>query len=77
MRVHGQAAVEAQEKMLAMSVHRAHGTAGELLRPALGAMAGMGSEDLIWHPRLEYRTDPGCRVVDGVALGHPPKISQR
>ena len=65
-----QAALEAQEEVLAVGVDRGASAAGEPLGPAVAAEARVRGGDLVGHVALEHRPDPARRVVDGVALGH-------
>ena len=70
VRVDRQAALEAQEQVLAVGVDRAHGLAGEALRPAVAGEARMRRRELVGDMALEHRADAPGGVVDRVALGH-------
>ena len=70
VRVQRQAALEAQEEVLAEGVHARDGAAGEALGPAVARGARMRRADRVRHVALEHRADPVRRVVDGVAFGH-------
>ena len=71
--VQRQVALEADEQVLAVGVHAAHGAARQALGPAVGAVArvrGLDRLDLGAHKR---GADASRGVVDRVALGHGPK----
>jgi glycerol-3-phosphate dehydrogenase (NAD(P)+) len=76
VRVHGQPAVEAQEQVLAVGVHRADLPTRQSRRPAIETVARLGREDLLRQAPAEHRCDASRRVVDRVALWHPSTIAQ-
>ena len=76
VRVQRQAAVEAQEQVLAVRVDRAHSATGQPLGPAIELVARMRREDLLGHASLEHRANARCGVVDRVALGHAFTIAE-
>src|SRR5580692_2160637 len=70
MGVQREAALEAHEQVLAARLGATYCLSGQPLGPAIGTVAGMGSEDLIGHSAREHGVDPAGGVVDCVALGH-------
>ena len=65
-----QAALEAQEEVLAVGVDRAHRAAREALGPAVAREARVRRLERVGHVALEHRADAVRGVVDRVALGH-------
>lgn len=76
VRVQREAAVEAQEQVLAACVDRAHRATRQPLWPAVVLVARMRRDDLLRDLPLEHRADARCGVVDGVALGHAFTIAE-
>ena len=66
-----EAALEAQEQVLAVGVDRAHRAARPGARASgRAAKRGCGVRELVGHVALEHRADAVGRVVDRVAFGH-------
>src|SRR5690242_2538733 len=75
MRVEREVSLEAQEEMLAASIHRAHRAAGQALRPAVEPVTRVWRLDL--HDRFPHERllDAAGGAMDGVAFGHLYAVS--
>ena len=70
MRVQRQVALEADEQVLAVGVHRPHAAVGQLLAPALAAGTRVRRLERADLPPGQRRSHPLGGVVDRVPLGH-------
>ncbi len=70
VRVQNEAALEAQEQMLAVRVDTLDGSPGQPLGPAVESVPGVGSADLLRDVALEDGADAVGRPGDRVALRH-------